>query len=218
MEPMELKVDHRDVSTDTATTLLAEHYQKTYELTYDFWRQRNKLFLLLVAAVAVTALLTAQVPEANSLLVDLVARLVGVSDNSQRVEELRRGLPYALIQSALLIVVFYLTFSLYHRTSNVRRLYSYLAKVETDLRCLTNFGAAGFTREGAHYTDWKPVPLKAVGYIYTGLLGLLLAAMFAVRIFQDIESKGAWAIVVDVVIAIPTVFFYGAYANDSLQK
>ena len=215
---MKLKVDHRDVSNDTSTTLLAEHYQRTYELTYDFWRQRNRLFLLLVAAIAVTALLTAQVPEANSLLADLVARSVGVSDNSKRVEELRRGLPYALIQSALLIVVFYLMFSLYHRTSNVRRLYSYLAKVEADLCSLMNFGTTGFTREGKHYDGWQPTPLKAVGFIYTGLLGALLITMFAVRIFQDVRSNGAWTIIVDIVIAISTLGFYGAYALDSIRK
>ena len=38
-------VSHRDTSIDTAAQLLTVHYQETFSLTYDFWRQRNRLFL-----------------------------------------------------------------------------------------------------------------------------------------------------------------------------
>jgi hypothetical protein len=38
--------------------LLIKHYQKTYDLTYQLWSQRNRIFLLLLAVVGVGAIFT----------------------------------------------------------------------------------------------------------------------------------------------------------------
>ena len=40
------------------TELLAEHYQKTYELTLSMWEQRNRTFLVLLGTVGVATILT----------------------------------------------------------------------------------------------------------------------------------------------------------------
>jgi uncharacterized integral membrane protein len=157
---MKLRVDHQSVGPDTPVTLLAAHYQHTYELTYEFWKQRNRVFLMLLGSIIVGILLTARVSEANNLLVDAVAKLVGTSENPERMEELRKGFPYAVVEAGILVLVFYMAFNLYHRNSNLGRLYDYLEKLECDMRQLADFGAVGFTREGAHYGGWQSRPLR----------------------------------------------------------
>ena len=47
-----------EVNAKTTAQLLAEHYQKTYELTYEFWKQRNRTFILLIGVIGVATLLT----------------------------------------------------------------------------------------------------------------------------------------------------------------
>ena len=76
--------------------ILVDHYQKTYELTFEMWKQRNRTFLILLAIISVATLLTFRAPEANSLLVDLVAKLVGLSD-AKRIEQLRSSFSVRLI-------------------------------------------------------------------------------------------------------------------------
>jgi hypothetical protein len=114
--------------TGSTPEILVDHHQKTYELTFEMWKQRNRTFLISVAT-----LFTFGVPVANSLLVDLVANSVGLSDE-KRIIQLRSSFPFGLLQSALLIAVFYLMVNLYHRALYVLRNYSYLSKVEDEIR------------------------------------------------------------------------------------
>jgi hypothetical protein len=60
--------------------LLAGHYQKTFELTYDLWKERNTIFLALMGAVGIETLLMLGDPTTNSLLVRIVAKLVNITD------------------------------------------------------------------------------------------------------------------------------------------
>jgi hypothetical protein len=62
------------------TELIAEHYQKTYELTLAMWEQRNRTFLILLATVGIATLLTFNVSQAQPLLVDLIANAVGIEE------------------------------------------------------------------------------------------------------------------------------------------
>lgn len=139
--------------SDTAA-VLAEHYQKTYELTLEMWRQRNRTFLLLLAVIGSATLLTFRAAETSLLMVYLVAKLLGVSDQAQ-VQELRRSFPFGLLQSLLLVVVFYLTVNLYHRAIYVLRNYSYLSRLEDEIHQELGLpaGSISFTREGGFY--WR---------------------------------------------------------------
>jgi hypothetical protein len=208
-----LEVEHRDLSTDTSVKVLAEHYQKTFELTLDLWRQRNRLSLILLALVTAAIALTAQVPEANNVLADIVARFTGAENDSQRLAELRQGLPYALIQAAFLAVIFYALVNLLHRTLHVQRMYDYLGKLEGDMRTMTNLGAYGFTREGSHYLAWSPRALRLIGVVYVGFLGLLIVAFVAMQTYRDLTSDTYWALAVDGVFGLPTIGCYAYYAK-----
>lgn len=202
----------------TPAEALVEHYQKTYELTYEMWRQRNRTFLLLLGVIGVATLLTFRAPEANSLLVDLIRKLLDVSDPA-RIDELRKSFPFGLLQSILLIAVFYLMVNLYHRALYVLRNYSYLSKVEQEIR--QELGLAGgtvsFTRESTFYWGGRHGSLLGlVKWVYIAFLGLLLVAFLGGRIVDDFRLGNKPLAVIDVIIAMPTLLFFLAYAKSSI--
>jgi hypothetical protein len=86
--------------------LLAEHYQKTFELTLSVWEQRNRTFLMLLGVVGAASLLTFNVSQAQPILADLIAEAVGAEGATRRAE-LRTSFPYGILQSILLMVVLY---------------------------------------------------------------------------------------------------------------
>jgi hypothetical protein len=198
------------------TSLLVEHYQKTHEITLSSWEQRNRTFLLLLAVVGGATLLTYKVPVAAPLLADLVAKLFGIEDAGQR-EELRNSFPYGLIQSILLMVVFYLTVSLYHRTTFILRSYRYLQRMEEEIRTALELPdtSIAFTREGDFYWTYRPVLSPAVGAVYIGMLGFLLIAFLGMRIYDDFSSGNTAFGIADILIAAPTLLFFAAYAIGS---
>jgi hypothetical protein len=65
------------------TAILAEHYQKTYELTLEMWRQRNQTFIVLLAVIGAATLLTFSPSQANPLLVLWIAKALGVTENKR---------------------------------------------------------------------------------------------------------------------------------------
>ena len=197
--------------------VLVDHYQKTYELTYEMWKQRNRTFLILLGVVSIATLLTFHAPEANSLLVDLIAKLLGVA-SPQRIEELRTGFPFGLLQSILLIIVFYLMVSLYHRALYVLRNYSYLSKLEKEIRQYLELPEESvfFTRESTFYWQRHSWATDLVTWVYILFLGLLLLAFLIGRIVDDFRIGNIPLAIVDIFIAIPILMFFGAYARSTV--
>lgn len=201
---------------DDATKLTVDHYQKTYELTLQVWEQRNRTFPLLLAVIGLAALLTYNVPQAQPLLVDIIAKLVGITD-ATRFAELRQGFPYGLVQSILLMVILYLMLILYHRTSYIQRCYTYLCALEPEIRSRLGLSddAVTFTREGTFYHRHKAPFQRFVGVTYVAMLGLLLTAFLGSRIYTDFASGRIVIGLVDVALALPTMLFFIGYARSS---
>jgi hypothetical protein len=199
-----------------STKIIAEHYQKTYELTLQMWEQRNTTFLLLLAVVGAAALLTFNVPQAEPLLVDVVAKVVGISD-AERLKELRQSFPYGIIHSILLMIVLYLMVILYHRTAFIRRCYLYLAELEPELKRSLGLPeeALAFTRESTFYRSHKAPYSRFVSITYVGMLGLLLLAFLGFRIYVDFTSGNTAFAVIDLLLSIPTLVFFTGYARMS---
>lgn len=196
--------------------LLAEHYQKTYELTLTMWEQRNTTFLLLLIVVGAATLLTFNVSQAEPLLVDLLAKVVGVSD-SNRLKDLRGSFPYGFIQSILLMVILYLMIILYHRTAFIRRCYSYLSAVEPEIKACLDLPeeAVAFTRESKFYQSHKSPFAQFVAVTYIGMLGFLLLCFLGGRIFTDFYTGKLLIGIVDLLLAAPTLLFFIAYVRSS---
>ena len=211
-----MRLESENKMADTSE-ILVDHYQKTYELTYETWKQRNKTFLILLGVVSVATLLTFRAPEANSLLVDLIAKLLGITD-AGRMTELRNSFPFGLLQSILLTAVFYLMVNLYHRALYVLRSYSYLSKLEKEIRQHLRLSEESvfFTRESAFYWSRHTRITQLVKWVYIIFLGLLLLAFLMGRIVDDFRIGNTILAIVDIVIAIPTLLFFWAYAQSSV--
>jgi hypothetical protein len=196
--------------------LIADHYQKTFELTLTIWEQRNRTFLILLAVVGAASLLTFNVAQAEPLLVDLIANVMGIEDSVRR-NELRVSFPYGLIQSILLMVVLYLTLILYHRTAFITRSYQYLSRTEDEIRLALelNESAVLFSREGRFYSENRPRLSSAIGTTYILMLGMLLLAFLGARLFGDLESAQYLLGVVDLLLSIFILMFFREYALAS---
>jgi small-conductance mechanosensitive channel len=198
--------------------ILAEHYQKTYELTYDLWKQRNQTFLILLAVIGGATLLTFSATQTNPLLVRWVAKVLDVTDK-QDIQELGRSFPFGLLQSLLLVVVFYLVVNLYHRALYVLRNYRYLAALEREIRGQLGVAseAIAFTREGSFYWSDRAFLQSAVKWCYIVLVGCLLFAFLGGRIYEDFETRTLALAVVDLAISIATSLFFLEYARSSVS-
>ena len=168
--------------------ILAEHYQKTYELTYELWKQRNQTFLILLAVIGAATLLTFSATQTNPLLVRWIAKVLDVTDK-QDIQELGKSFPFGLLQSLLLIVIFYLVVNLYHRALYVLR----------------------------NYWSDRAFLQSAVKWCYIVLVGCLLFAFLGGRIYEDFRTRTLALAVVDLVISIATSLFFLAYARSSVS-
>jgi len=197
--------------------IVAEHYQNTYQRTQEMWEQRNTTFVTLLVVVGTATVLTFDVPEAQPLLVDMIASMVGISDDPGRVDELRRQFPYGLIQSVLLMIIQYLMVILYHRTASIQRCYAYLSAIEPELRQDLELApeTVAFTREGAFYVRHKSPFSRYVGVIYIAMLGPFLLSFLSVRIWTDFASGNLALGLIDLALAGPTLLFFVAYVRCS---
>ena len=129
---------------DEHLQVVAEHYQKTFELADGLRRDRNKFFIFLVAVLAGAALLFGF---GKTMVLKLLA--VWISKNIGLLEVNANSIPgmsqkdvtdwisnanFDLLLTLMLAVVFYLMMNLYHHTETVSRLYIYLGKLEIEIR------------------------------------------------------------------------------------
>lgn len=199
--------------------LLVEHYHKTYDLTFSVWESRNQSLLILLAVVGFSTLLTFNVSAAQPLLVDIIAKLCGVTSD-ERIAELKKSFPYGIIQSIFIIVVFYLTINLYHKTSFIRRSYKYLSGVESDIRIALNLpvGSISFTREGDFYNNHRTFSSFMTGLSYVLILGVLLFSFLGMRLLNDWHTQDYFILITDVCLALGILYFFMVYAHLSLRK
>ena len=196
--------------------LIAEHYQKTFELTLTLWHKRNTTFIILLLVVGIGTLLTFNVNQAQPLLVDYIAKIFGI-EHPKRLEELRGSFPYGLIQSIVLMVVLYLMIQLYHRTINITRNYRYLGHLENEIRSELNLSqnAKSFTREGVFYETEKPKFSNTIGIAYILILGILLFSFSIMRVYSDIKTLNILFVFIDLVLSLATIFYFVLYAHSS---
>lgn len=196
--------------------LLVQHYEKTYETTIKVWEQRNRTFLILLLVVGVATLITFNVPEAQPLLADLIAKILAITEGT-RIAALRTSLPYGLIQSIFLMAILYLMVIVYHRTTFILRNYIYLEAVEKEIRVGLGLSdnSIAFSREGNFYKAHKPYLSKLIGLAYIVMLGVLLTAFSGMRIYTDLTSGNILFTIVDVFLVSSVLIFFGAYAQAS---
>jgi hypothetical protein len=194
---------------------LIEHYHKTYEINNKLWEERNQTFVFLIGTVGVATMVTLKIPEANSLLVDGISRVLDIKD-PLRIQQLQNSFPFGILQSILLLAIFYLMVNLYHRTATITRNYQYLAKMEKEIRINLALpaGSVSFTREGDFYSSHQGKFLASVKWFYVFLLGALLLAFLVAKIWDDFSSGAILLGIVDVGLAFSILTYFVGYARS----
>lgn len=199
--------------------LLIEHYQKTFELTLEMVKERNRTFLYLVITIGLTSLLTLKIAQANYLFIDFLANMFNIpQEDTTRINELRQQFPFALMQSVVLAIVFYLMVNLYHRSTYVLRNYQYLGAMESEIKkYLEGLGTIPFTRESGFYWSNRPSALKYVKIFYVGIIFALLTLFIGARLIDDFNSGQHVFLLVDLGISLGIAFFFLQYAYYSVK-
>lgn len=159
-----------ECKTDKSTTLevVADHYQKTFELVSVLWQERNKYFVFLLITIGIELLL---VYREESFLKEYITLTGNVPIN----------IPYNISTSILLLIILYLMIVIFQRTSYINNIYKYLGKVETESQALLSYSKSensetiiAFSREGVFYKENKNNLISLTGIVYTILLISLL--------------------------------------------
>lgn len=198
--------------------VLANHYQKTFEVAYEYWQERNKLFVILVLTTGMGLLLLLRVPEANSLLVDAIAKFLGVTD-MERIKQLYAHFPFNVLLSGVLVVMFYLMQRLYSTNLSVMRNFMYLGAVEREIRGHLRLSAnsVSFTREGNFYWG-KRSPMQSMSkYYYVVVLFIILVPFIIFKLIADFQELNPIVIPVDVAVSLMAVLYWWEYARSSFQ-
>jgi hypothetical protein len=198
--------------------LLAEHYQKTYELTYRLWQQRNRAFLLLIVVIAGGAVLTYRPTDVKPLLVAWVAKLLEIKD-SRSLGDLENSSLFAFLQTILLVAIFYLMVNLFHRALYVLRNYAYLGAIEKEIRSGLSIPneAVAFSRESTFYWKDRPWLLSSVKWFYVLILAAVLCIFLVGYTRNKIQTSGWLFSLVDLAIAVITGVYFLGYMIYTLR-
>jgi hypothetical protein len=207
---------------------MAEHYQSTMGLVTHHWERRSRQFVTLVAVLGGAALVAFARPLiAPSLEAIIRERLPGL--DSAAIARLKELTPVAgdLLLAFLVISVFYLTASLFNRSSVITNYYTYLEQIEAEIRKAFQIPADQivFTREGDFYAAMGSDISNLIGRCYKAILGFLLVFFFAARLFFDYPADvvslppldraailtfvaKTFLFAIDVLIVIPTIWLF----------
>ncbi len=196
---------------------LTEHYQKTFELTYEVWKERNGLFVYLVITTGIGLLLLLRVPELSSLLVDAIVKFLGITD-PVRIAQLYKDFPLDTLLSVIFIIVFYLMQRLYSTNVSVFRNYQYLGALEDEIRkhLALSEDSVAFTREGRFYWKGRSVTQIMSKWYYIFVIGIVLLPFIILKIIADLNVGNWILILVDGGIALVTLIYFFEYARSSV--
>lgn len=198
--------------------VLAGHYQKTFEVAYDYWKERNKLFMILVLTAGMGLLLLMHVPTADSLLVAAIAKFLDITDQAVKTDLLEK-FPFNILLSGFLVAMFYLMQRLYSTNLSVMRTFMYLGALEAEVRKYLGLptGSISFTREGSFYWGRRSRIQAMSKYYYVVVLFIILVPFIGFKLIADLESPNLLVIAVDVVVSIMAILYWLAYARSSFR-
>lgn len=198
--------------------VLANHYQKTYEIALENWKERNKLFLSLVLTAGLGLMILLRVPTIDRLLVDAVAKFLDIADEARKIE-LYSAFPFNILLSGILVVIFYLMQRLYSTNLSVMRNYLYLGSLEKDIQPHLGLpgGSVSFTREGSFYWGSRTHMQSMSKFYYVIVLFILLIPFIVIKLISDFESPSLIGIPVDIAVSLMIVLYWWEYARSAVR-
>jgi hypothetical protein len=197
---------------------ITDHYQKTFEVTDELWKERNRLFVFLALTSGIGVLLLLPVPEVSKLLVDAIAKLLGITDPA-RVSQLYQDFPLDVLLSILLVIVFYLMQKLNSTNLSVMRNYLYLGAMETEIR--QDLGlpkeSVSFTREGSFYWGRRSMMQAMSKWYYILVVMIVLLPFLILKLVSDFSSRNVLMIILDGIVTILTLLYFIDYARSAVK-
>lgn len=221
----------------TRAAALAEHYQKTIELVSHYWERRNRQFIILTSVLAAATFVTIVQRPLIVAFKHLIANYLNVTGDERKLIEESLPLAFDLIVAFLVVAVFYLMASLYHRSGVIINNYQYLGRLEREIRSDLQVPEdwIAFSREGKFYRITSLRMTRLIRSAYKVVLGSLLVLFFASRLLVDLPQEwialrlpdrndllswASWAgkhflFVLDVLVSFLTTLVFLAYATLS---
>jgi hypothetical protein len=203
--------------------VLADHYQKTFEVTSENLKERNKLFVFLVLTAGIGLMLLLRVPTADALIVAAIAKFLGITDETAKAT-LQASFPFHILLSGFLVVMFYFMQRLYSTNLSVMRNYQYLGAMEAEIRNHMHLpvNSISFTREGSFYWGKRRMMQKASKWLYIIVLFIVLVPFIAFKIQADLNPENlAWPtwiiLLVDVIVSLMTILYWLEYSYSSIR-
>lgn len=201
-----------------AAEALTTHYQKTFEVAYEYWKERNKLFVFLVLTAGIGLMLILRVPTADTLIVDAIAKLLDITDEAHKTE-LYTVFPFDILLSGVMVVLFYLMQRLYSTNLSVMRNYMYLGAVEKEIRAHLHLpsDSVSFTREGDFYWGKRTFIQYMSKYYYSVVLFIILIPFIIFKLIADFQSPSPIIIGVDIAVSVMTTLYWWEYVRSSFN-
>ena len=197
---------------------ITEHYQKTFELTHEMWKERNRLFVYLVLTTGGGLLFLLRVPEFDRLLVETIASVLKISD-STRIAELYTNFPFDVLLSAILVIIFYLMQKLYSTNLSVSRYYLYLGIMEDEIRKTLELPAnsVAYTREGKFYWGGRTTAQNISKWLYVFVIAITILPFSVLKVLGDLGVGKTILTAVDLAVSLMTLVYMVEYTRSALR-
>ena len=216
-KPKAESIPQETIKPPVNVEVLANHYQKTFEVAYDTWKERNKLFVYLVVTASLGLMLLLRIPTANDLIVDAIVKFFDITDPLHKAA-LQNSFPFDILLSAIMVTMFYLMQRLYSTNLSVMRHYLYLGLLEKDIQPHLGLpgGSVSFTREGSFYWDNRTNMQSISKFYYVAVLFIILIPFMAIKLHNDFNPP-SWIVLVDGIVAALTTSYWWEYARSSFR-
>ena len=201
--------------------VLANHYQKTYEVALENWKERNKLFIFLVLTAIVGLLILQRGDTVNELLVKYVQKYfeLKVPDDQNLIDKISKSVPFSLVQSGILVAMFYFMQRLHATNLAVMRTYKYLAILENEIQPYLGLPeiSGSFTRESKFYWNNRVFMQTMSKWSYVVVLFVLLIPFMYFKVSSDFGSAPVTITIVDITVSLLTFAYWADYARSAFK-
>lgn len=201
------------INSEKQAELLLDHYKDTFQILFEHWRVRNRLFgLILVTLTLMLFQLTSpnvlerlansyirsQIESSSSSISSQTSRGRSEAHTEQSVSQPDLESPhqqdetgpvdFRFLNSLLWFVLMVLLVPYQQRSILIERQYQYLDQLEAHLNTL--LGGKYITREGEFYKQNRPKYLRHVGFLYHWFFPSLLFLVMLAKLIREMQS--AW--------------------------
>lgn len=199
--------------------VLAGHYQKTFEIALENWKERNRLFLFLVLTAVVGLILLQRGDIANELFVKYVQKYFALTpaEDYGLLKAISETVPFSFVQSAVLVVMFYFMQRLHATNLAVMRTYKYLALLENEIQPHLGLPRASgsFTRESKFYWSNRVFMQTMSKWSYVAVLFFLLIPFMYLKLADDLASAPFPITSVDAIVSVLILAYWVDYARSA---